>query len=76
MWEWEWYSSTSNSTLDIPTVKCADLIDSWTDLELGERTALKDELPDADNLLCPNTTSFQVKGGAIGDSGLILMVSA
>ena len=62
--------------MEIQTVKCTDLIDSWTDLDLGERAALKDELLDADNFLCPNITSFQVKGGAGGGTNLNLSVSA
>ena len=74
MWEWEWLAIKDGVYEEIPTVTCADLIDSWTDLKLDERAALKAEFLNPENSLCPNTTSFQVKGGSVGDTNLSLMV--
>ena len=49
---------------DVQTVKCDDLVDSWTDLTEGHRKAIKDEFVVADypnmQLMCPNITEFQL----------------
>ena len=71
VWEWNW--TDYNDT--IQTVDCEDLIDSWTDMKLSERLALKAELPST-HFLCPNTTSFNVLGGSLGDIHLELEVYA
>ena len=61
------------STTSIQAVNCADLINSWTDIEAEDKAAMIAELV-VPELLCPNITSFNVRGSE-GSDLLSLLVT-
>ena len=66
-------SQTSEKT-ELETVRCEELIDSWTHLSEKERTDLKNELPTLEHSLCPNMTDFMVMGGYWGRTWIELEI--
>ena len=60
----------------IEAVKCNDLINSWTDLSEDERNDLKDELFYQNSMICPNTTTLQVRGEIFSELAFELQVNA
>ena len=72
-WQWKHYDSLYGKGTELETVKCVDLIESWTHLTQAERAEFVHELP-LPIALCPNMTDFMVSGGTMGRSWLQLTI--
>ena len=51
----------------IAAVSCVELISNMQDLEEQERESILNEIFYKEFMLCPNVTSFQIRGGQLGD---------
>ena len=60
--------------VEVETILCTELVNSWTDLSEAERDSLLGELVYPNAMLCPKTDSIIVRGGATSDTTFELEV--
>ena len=74
-WLIQFTMNWSNGTyIELPSINCSDLINSWTSITEEEKAEFINELAFKNQMLCPNTTSFFVEGTDYGEANLDVII--